>query len=309
MVVINIISTNIYWYPLPYNCSYNGWYRNPRGGGWGNNGVGNDTRRDPRVKPPIRVPGGGTVAGQIDPNAKGGIRKNPGDTPPIGVITVSDDEFGTTVKGGRRAPTLIAKDILSKDPTTISVPNLPDPTARKRPMDREIIAAKPRIEPTTKIGAATRQNDKPLDQELRQKRIYGDRPPVVRSDRVDVPVTNTGSTDRRPTGAVERQKPVKRDDTTIITREPVYTPQEKPRERQPRQEVAPEYKPPVRQTPRQDPPVYSPPVRQEPRKDPPARQPTPRSDPPPTKQPTPRSEPKPTDKPSREPDSDRKKDS
>ncbi|MBK8303807.1 MAG: hypothetical protein IPK98_10565 [Chloracidobacterium sp.] len=247
--------------------------------------------------------GGGSTTGKIDPNAKGGGRLNPGDTPPIGVITVSEDDFGRTAKGGRRAPDLIAKEILSKDPADISNVRLPDPTERKRPMDREIIAAKPRFEPTTKIGAAERQNDKPLDQELRQKRIYGERSPVVRVDRQDGPVFPKDVTEKRPTGAVERQRPVKRDDTTVTTREPVYTPQEKPRERQPRQEVVPEYKPPVRQSPKQEPPVYSPPVRQEPRKDPPTRQPTPRSDPPPTT----KSEPK-TDKPSRQPDSDRKKD-
>ncbi|MEQ1921222.1 MAG: DUF6600 domain-containing protein [Pyrinomonadaceae bacterium] len=292
MVVINVISTNVYWYPLPYNCNYNGWYRRPRGGGWGGNGPGHgggNIRTDPNAK------GGG----KTDPNAKGGVRQNPGATPPIGVITVSDDEFGTTAKGGRRAPTLIAKEILSKDPTTISVPNLPDPTARKRPMDREIIAVKPRIEPTTKIGAATRQNDKPLDQELRQKRIYGDRPVVVRTG----PVTSGEPTDKRQTGAVERQ-PIKRDYPIVTTREPLDTPQEKPREqptvRQPRKDPVPEYKPPVGQKPRQDPPVYSPPVRIEPRRDPPVRQ-EPRKDPP-------RSEQKPTDKPARQPDNDRKKD-
>ncbi len=298
MVVINIISTNIYWYPLPYNCNYNGWYRRPRGGGWGGNnngngnGNGNGTNRGKWVGPPIRVPGGGGN-GQFDPNAKRGGKFNPGDTPPIGVITVSDDEFGSTVKVGRRAPALIAKDILSKDPADISNVRLPDPSERKRPVDRDIIAAKPRAEPMTKTGAAVRQNDKPLDQELRQKRIYGDRPPVVSSE----------PTDRRPTGAVERQKPVKRDDTPVIRKEPVYIPQEKPRDRQPRQVVEPVYKPPVREPARKEPPVYSPPVR----RDPPVRQ-EPRKDPPPTKQPTPRTEPKPTDKPSRQPDSDRKKD-
>ncbi len=308
MVVINIISTNVYWYPLPYNCNYYGWYRRPRGGGWGgnnnngNNGNGNGTIRGPWVGPPIRVPGGGTVAGNVDPNAKGGVRKNPGDTPPIGVIMASEEDFGRTAKGGRRAPDLIAKEILSKDPTAITVQDLPDPTARKRPVDREIAAVKPRIEPITKTGAAERQNDKPLDQELRQKRIYGDRPPVVRSE----PVISGEPTNKRQTGAVERPQPVKRDDTNVIRREPSYTPQEKPREqptvRQPRQEPVPEYKPPVRQAPRQDPPVYSPPVRQEPRRDPPVRQ-EPRNEPPPTK-----GEQRPTDKPARQPDSDRKKD-
>ncbi|MBK7392273.1 MAG: FecR domain-containing protein [Chloracidobacterium sp.] len=314
MVVINIISTNVYWYPLPYNCHFYGWHRGPSGGGWGGNGNGNGNGNggvrnpkgiDPTRKPPIRVPGGGgSTTGQIDPNAKGGGRLNPGDTPPIGVITVSEDDFGRTAKGGRRAPDLIAKEILTKDPADISNVRLPDPTERKRPLDREIIAAKPRFEPTTKIGAAERQNDKPLDQELRQKRIYGDRSPVVISERKPLQVQNGEPTDKRPTGAVERQKPVKRDDTPtpIIRQEPTYTPQEKPRERQPRPEVVPEYKPPVRQSPRQDPPVYSSPIRQEPRKDPPTRQPPTRTDPP-TK-----SEPKPTDKPSRQPDSDRKKD-
>lgn len=308
MVVINIINTNVYWYPLPYNCHFYGWNHRPRGGGWGGNGNGNGNGNggvrnpkgiDPTRKPPIRVPGGGGSTGQIDPNAKGGGRLNPGDTPPIGVITVSEDDFGRTAKGGRRAPDFIAKEILTKDPADIANVRLPDPTERKRPLDREIVATKPRFEPTTKIGAAERQNDKPLDQELRQKRIFGERSPVVRVDRQDGPVFPKDVTEKRPTGAVERQKPVTRDDNSrpIIRQEPTYTPQEKPRERQPRTEPVPEYKPPVRQSPRQDPPVYSPPVRQEPRKDPP-----------PTKQPTPRSEPKPTDKPSRQPDSDRKKD-
>ncbi len=303
LVVINIISTNIYWYPLPYNCNFYGWHRGRRGGGWGGNGPGRPPKgRETERDPLIRVPGGGGGNGKVDPNVKGGGKIKPGDTPPIGVITVPEDDFGRTAKGGRRAPDLIAKEILSKDPADISNLRLPDPSERKRPMDREIIAIKPRFEPTTKIGAAERQNNKPLDQELRQKRIYGDRPPVVKSERSNGPVTSGEPTDKRQTGAVERQRPVKRDDMTVTPREPVYTPQEKPRERQRRQEVAPEYKPPVRQTPRQEPPVYSPPVRQEPKRDPPVRQ-EPRKEPPPTK-----SEPKETEKPSRQTDGDRKKD-
>ena len=293
MVVINIISTNIYWYPLPYNCNFYGWHRGPRSGGWGGNGGHGNGNGGPGVrKPPILVPGGGG-SGNFDPK---GIK--PGDTPPNGVLTMSKEDFGRTIKVGRRAPDLIAKEILSKDPADISNIRLPDPSERKRPMDRELVATKPRFEPTTKIGAAERQKDKPLDQELRQKRIYGDRPPAVRSDRSSGPVIIGEPTDKRPIGAVERQKPVIRDNAPIVRKDPVYSPQEKPQVRQPRQVVEPEYKPPVRETSRKEPPVYSPPVRQEPRRDPP-----------PTKQPPqPKSDPKSTEKPSRQPESDRKKD-
>jgi hypothetical protein len=235
------------------------------------------------------------------------------------------DEWGRG-RGGNRRPTFeVARTIIGKDPdSTEGTPIILPPIEQvKQRMTKEVRADGPpiiaQIDRTVKTGAAERVTNKPLDEDLKRTRIYGNRPPVVTDQ--PAPTTNAPTTtsmpagetkDTRRTGAVNRpiSRPAQQPENTtppIIApqteeRKPDVPPQRperraepprvEPRVDQPRIEPqrrveTPKYEPP----PRTESPKYEPP----PRREEPRSEPKPRSEPPPQK-----SEPK-VDKPSSPP--------
>jgi hypothetical protein len=290
LVSINIVNNNYCWYPLGYHHhyhNYNAWY-NHQGGNHGN-------------PPPIRQTGGiKPIPPSQDPPILGGVKpippsQNPpvsgttknlnvlaaaDEIPPKGVVTVTAEDFGTRIKGGvRTAPPNIAKAVLVKQPDYTAASILPDYSAVRPKISRDLIVTKPSsdlVAASTTVGAAPRKDDAPLDDDLRSKRIRGGRPP--------------GPHPARP-GAVERP-PVK------VLQQPDGPPVRQPQADPPLKPDPPQM-PPVKASPRTDPPVrqmppsYSPPVKQPPRVDTtPTRQP-PRQEPP-TKAPPVKSEPPPS---------------
>lgn len=283
LVTINIINTNVCWYPIGYHRRWRNY--NHHNGGWG--GGPRNTDRDPRNQ-------GGVSS--TDRTKLPGDRTPVDEIPGTGIIALDRKDFGT----GRQRPTVIspilAKKVLTDTTDRIDLPDRKQVTDR---MSRDIVTSKPRVETvaeTTRTGAATRRTDAPLDEELRTKRILGGR------QRMETPIVEQQSTDRkvRPTGAVERpatpiiQAPTDRKikDAPDLNRDRETMRQ--PRIETPRVESTDRKPSPPRYDP---PPVYNPPPRSEPSTD---RQPAPRNDPPPKAEPKPESKPveRPTDKPS-----------
>ncbi|HEV7699626.1 MAG TPA: DUF6600 domain-containing protein [Pyrinomonadaceae bacterium] len=217
LVVINVIDTNVCWYPSGYHSrhhwSYWGHNRDhdrdrdrdhDRGGnGWGG--------RDPRGgdKPPVS---GGPTGRRLPPNREPPIRN---DKPPVeGVVGVSTKDFGFMTRGGgRRLPPTEARVALRRDPNDEDVAIL-----RQRPVERANSPVRADA-PATEIlerrramaGAMERKADAPLDNELRTTRVFGGRPQKAARDVTNMPPTqrDTSTSSRRDTGAVERDLPAK----------------------------------------------------------------------------------------------------
>lgn len=323
LIILGTWGNNIYWCPLPYNYSYYNYnrhyHRRKRRDGRGNN-------------PPPNNPPNNPTTGQNPPpdpaNIDRGTRKlTPPlqSIPPTGVVTVPTIDFGRISRGFSRPPADTAKEILTKTPDPGETPPiLPDIKDLDGKISKEILAQKPRVvrtDPNVKIGAGTRTTGAPLDKELEQKRIFGNRTPVTGrtnngqnggsadkkvTDLPDEPVRRTGAVNRpalqprnEPTrtvlpNPVEDRKVEKKENAP-----PVYAPQvereerrSQPRVEQPRTE--PKYEPPVRpQPPRSDTPRTTPPrITPQPKSDPPPRNDTQRNNPPPRND-TPRNNPPP----------------
>ena len=296
IVVVRVIASSVYWYPLPYHYAYydynRGYYSRRRGhhrNDRNHHGGGNNN-------PP-------TTTGSAPVNA---LRRAPlnqalipplESVPPGSVVTVATSEFG---RGKGKFATLdptTARDVLSKPPVdpVQSPPILPTYGDLNGKVSQEIRSVRPPLARSTtdvQIGAAPRRQDAPLDQELLRSRIRGNREPLHSTPAPSEPVnTDSGvSNGPRRTGAVVRQPVKTLEQTTppIVEAPPIRnapTPkQETPAEQtQPPKQVEPVRIPrsqprrsenqleeqPVR-TPRQQPP---------PRNDPPP----PRNDPPPTR--------------------------
>lgn len=189
----------------------------------------------------------------------------------------------------------IAKSLLTRIPVeSESAPIFPEVAKIRSTIGREIKAAQPQVavrSEVVKTGATTRNGDAPLDNELRNTRIFNGRKPAETSM---PPVKATGeavtSTPIRQTGAVER-------DTTVRTTTPIRQPVT-PRYEVDRNETS---RPPVKQAPTYMPPQNTqrettrPPVKQEPTYNSPqnTQRETPRSQPQPIReQPTQRETPK-----------------
>ncbi len=281
LVVINVINTNIYWYPVPYyrRCpNFNRNHQTPR--------VAGNGPRNPRG---IAFGGGPVPIPQpIGPTKRPGIEE----VPPTGVVSADRKDFGSRGGRNRPAPPVIARTVLLKDITDDQT-NLPD---YKRNGGQGITVERPRIDPIvsqTRVGAAPRKTDTAMDDELRTTRISGGRAPQR-------PVDNAAPTrepmvftpEPRKTGAVDRP-PVRREVAPIKTETNPGSDKDRPapiREPmvyKPDRDEKPRYTPPPRETPRYDPPKQT----ERPRIEPQPKQ-TPRSEPPPAK-----SAPKPVEKP------------
>lgn len=315
IVAINIINTDICWYPLPwhhrwhnYNNHNNG---HPNGGGWnGGNGGGNGGGHGSGGNGgggsgggngggtqggPLRLPGRG--GGQSPPWVPPIIKTPPpGDTtddiPTTGIIVLPGKDFGDGTTKPTRLDTRTATTVLTGPRDTVV--DLPDRNeVYKR--NRDIIVRRPTNEPVAenlKTGATTRRSGEPLDEELRTTRIFGGRKPVP--SRPDVgtstQTTTTTSGNDRGTGAVEHPKGEYPSKTTIRSTPIVPTRIEPTRSEPTKGDDKPKYQTTTKtETPRQGTP-YIPPTRTEA----PKQQEQPRNDPKPPPPPTPKSDPPPT---------------
>lgn len=280
LVVLTIHNHNVCWYPLGYHYAYynynHHYHSHHHHGGHHNNGGGHHQTTYPTGG--IKVPHQPT---QLPPPK----------IPANAVVAMAMDDFGTTVNPVKTAPLSIANAVIAKKVVEMADPVLPTYAAVTRKISSEIAVERPKtdiVAAQTKVGAAPRKSDAPLDKELRTTRVLGGREPVAGDGGV-VRSSGSGASDTRKTGAVIRQ-PV--NTTPPIRQAPANTSPTRtqddsgtPPVRTPRSET------PVKQAPtRTDQPVRQPTIRQQtPRTDQPVKQP-PRSETPPVKQP-PRSEP------------------
>lgn len=291
LVVVNIFSNNVCWYPLPYSYgyyNYNSYYNHHNG--W--NGHHNGGHNPPHGGGPTPTPT--PAVALVGPRSPRPKTPPFGQVPPAGVVSLTTSDFGTGIKGPRTPPLATATAVLSQAPADTSTQDiLPSYANVKVRGGRDIKTAPPPqavADTQIKTGAAPRKTDAPLDQELRNTRIFGNRKPVATDPGV-IKTVPTDASGPRKTGAVDRPPVKQTRDPDPVTQTPVNT----PRPEQPVKVDTPKYEPPVRQeTPRPDP------VRPQPRYDPPPKQETPRPEPrpQPRNDPPPKSEPKPDPKPS-----------
>lgn len=325
LVIIADFGNNICWYPIPHRSRYRGYHHRDRRGRNNNSQIASN--QNPNTTPPVQSPTGSTVR-----NNQKGKTLNPifGDIPPTAVISVPISDFGRNKGGFKTLPPDTARMILSKEPNVnADMPILPTFRDLNGKVSRDIRADKPpvvKIEPNVQIGATTRSNDAPLDKQLRQKQVFGNRPPIETRTNTEVKGSAGGNVEqpeKRRTGAVNRPV-VKQDDNngtnesptesspqqTVPSRSrdrksngddnqspPIYSPptrQEEParreEKRQPQREE-PRYEPPQKQ----EQPRYEPPKREEPKYEPPPRREEPKNDPPPKRDDPPPSKSEPKD--------------
>lgn len=315
LVVINIIRSDVYWYPAGYYYSHrdcrwryyrphhnnnNHWGGN---GGGNNNGGGGGPIRNPTPTPPVTQPvvtapikspirrpevdtggGSGGTEGYLGAPVKGGA------IPSSAVVTTKFDQFGTVKTGGGKPPLSVANSVLAiKTDKGGELPQLPVGSSIKTKMTRDIVAETPPIAATikqspVKVGATVRTTGAPLDNELQNTKVLGGRPikpPVEAGTGVTTKSDNTTEQPvktTRDTGAVVRTPPVRNDPPPVKER-PVYSPPpETKRDDPPPVKERPTYTPPP-QTKREDPPPVKQPSYNPPpqRYDPPPK----RNDPPP----------------------------
>ena len=250
MVVINVFGGNTCWYPLSYRHRWRNY--NPHHGG-------------------VRNPKGAIR----DPLYLGGPRKQVpyevANVPIKGIVFTPTETFGTSTKPYKSATPELTKSVMSRKQIDPVLDILPEYKEVSKRISREIVTEKPRIIDTmvgTKIGAGIRKVDKPMDAELREKTVFGGRPP-----RTDVIQTTEPANPRKP-GVFER--PTTKSDGGKV----VFTPRESPPEEVKQPPIRKES--PVRvEQPKEQPRYTPPPVKETPRYTPPVKE-TPRYDPPPS---------------------------
>jgi len=273
LVVIRVIDGNVCWYPLSYRRRYYSYHR-PYHGGNNRPTVGPTPRPTPRLD-------------VYDPPTDKGEDKP--DVPDTGIIAVPLDAFGTKRLPTSRVSPQIAIRVRAGDTKNQEEPiRLPTMNEIKTKVNRDIRAEAPPIAVIRKdanTGAEKRDKGVPLDDRLRNKIIYGNRPATQ-------PVKVPDDSQRKiipATGAIARPE--------VKSSEPTET---QPVRVRPRREPPPQTDTPVRTAPPRSEPTKRPdppPRDNEPvRTAPPRSEPTKRSDPPATKsEPTKRSD---TSKPS-----------
>jgi hypothetical protein len=314
LVVVAWSGSQICWYPLPYHYgyyNYNSYYHHHHHNNNNNTGGGGNPTPTPTPNAvPVPLPGKGAKVPPLQT------------VPPGAVVTIAKEQFGNQIKGAKTAPLDVAKLVLARDPETIKeAPQLPIGIVKNTTARNDIIIEKPRVksEPVAKTGVVERKVGVPMDEEIRQKKVFEDRKPVNRQkdlsggEQVKGTVEG-GNTEIRKTGAVERSpvRPVRQDENntdnqTPRSETPVRPPRDKPRDDdapvvKPRrdQNQLPVYTPPPppreepRERPRQEEPVRQPRnerPREEPRREEPRPEPR-REEPKPEPKPEPKSEPK-----------------
>src|ERR1043166_221180 len=268
----------------------------------------------------ITMVGARTAAAIFNPQFRPGAERVrtepfPPKIPPSAVVAIAAGDFGTTVKPLKTTPAYLANAVITKKVEQLTDPVLPAYSAVTKKIGRDIAAERPKMDmiaAETKVGAAPRKSDAPLDKELRTTRTLGGREPLVIMNTGGVKMSNNGSSNTGDTGSPRKPGAVTRQPRTSppIRQSPIYTPPANTdpptRQSQPKSEPDPTRQPPVREPPRSEPPVRQPPVRQEPpRSEPPTRRP-PRSEPAPSRQPPAKREPSKSDPP-KAPDNGSKK--
>lgn len=216
IVVVQVIASSVYWYPLPYqyayydyNCGYTSRHRRHDR----NYNQGGNHTPIPTATPPISAPTTATI--RTPRNRQ--LPVTPLESVPAGgVVTVPTSEFGRGKGRFNAIPTTVAQDVLSKPPVVAvdAPPILPTYGDLNGRVSQDIRSIRPPVVRTNtdvQIGAATRRTDAPLDQELLRSRIRGNREPLQSSpsnpNQGEVRNTNDGViTGPRSTGAIERQR-------------------------------------------------------------------------------------------------------
>jgi len=335
LVILATVSNNVCWYPLPYNYGYYDYNRHYRRNHRNNTTIINNNttvivnNSTPTPNPsPVVVPG----QEQIIPSRRTHrLLPTPASVPLNGVIAVSASQFGRDRRGFNAAPLEIARTAIAKTPDIIDTPPvLPTYKELNGRVSREILSAPPtiaRIETQIKTGATDRKSEGSMDGELRNSRIYGNRPPVpVKTDETETRTAKDRDSETRRTGAVVRSETREGNPETVKPKRPSFAPrndsqnnsddqnsekQENRKPVRPRRDDNDAKQPPPVSTPpieeqrerRRTPPMQSPrserPKSEEPRYQPPGRE-EPRPQPPPPKreEPPTKSEPKEDRKPS-----------
>jgi len=317
LVVVTYSGSLICWYPLPYNYNYYNYnhysstYVDRRKY---NTTVINNTTVV--VNPtPNPTPSPQVIIGTIN-DSEGKIRTR---IPPIdlipqkGVVSVEVSNFGREKKGFRTAPPEIARKVLTEMPSEVkSPPNLPTYRDLSGRISKDIRVEKPKLEKIdsqVKTGAIERKIGVSMDENLRQERVYENRPLIERNsnteeikgrDEVRPEIRDTGAVKRLPRAVIKsdtedseikKAPPRESPPDSFPTRSrsgksedgedtPVYKPREKNRDRDqspsidippPRQEREERpLPPPDKEEPRSEPP----PKRDEQRIQPPSELPT-----------------------------------
>lgn len=328
LVVISIVSDNICWYPLPYHHRhYNVNWDYDR-----DHHRGRDNDHDGRRGNDHDVAGGGRgpITDRRHDPTRLPAREAPTDreVPATGVVAVNAKEFGKRSGAAMRVREDVAKSVLSKKTDDGKLPKLPVYSEQRKRIGRDIITDRPTVEPIAqqkKVGAEIRKRDTPLDNELRNTRVFGGRQPrKVESDPVVIKPETGGSVEPRRTGVVDRLPADKRDDTDKPKDQGQIRVQKDPPRGDPSKarKDTPRFEPPVRQDtplgdPRKDSPRFEPPTEREtpagdptkgrrdnPRSAPPIKQEPPKNDPPkndPPHKDLPRSESRTPEKPHNDP--------
>jgi hypothetical protein len=258
--MISIVTWNgrVIWFPLGYEDTYCDFNRGYGGyGGYRRRGRRNDVtiinnnttvivnptpnpNPSPSPNPPV-----------LSPEEINRIRRTNAKTPPLqripfeGVVELPAEEFGKQMRGNRTAPLGVAKQVLSKpiDDETQPPPLLPGYEQIKGRMSKDILIENPRIDEKqatqVRTGASQtpRETGRSMNQKLENERIFGNRQPKIIQD--IKPDNETKTDERRPTGAVNRRPPVKRDDSETNapnTPTPTWNPQPNFPSRTPRQD-------------------------------------------------------------------------
>lgn len=310
LVIFTTWGNNYCWYPLPYAYNYYNYnyYYNRRKTVIINNTtiINNYPSPTPTPNPtPVNTLAGTRYQGNVPI----------GQIPTTGIVTVPTDKFGT--RGSQGFGTVsadTAKQIIAKTPERLDTPpKLPTRNELDERITKEIRAEQPTIavkvdRERIKVGAAERKNDAPIDRQLREKQIFGDRQ-IIRQPQIDKPEVEAGtgvSPTTRNTGAVTRETTTNNNSsrTPRNTGSSFPTSSGDTKGANDDRRTTPRYDPPRQDTPRQssppvkpEPPRQQQPTRQPPRQPtfnpPPPRQDTPRSSPPPPRQDTQRSNPPP----------------
>ena len=316
LVWITIVNNNVCWYPLPYRHRSRYYNNGHHGGGAPHHGGGQNGTPQPGTSP---TPSAGQPSYPLlTPDQRKRRVTTPPlqNMPPTAVVSVPASEFGRGRGSFRTPPLAVATAAIAKSQDTMvetpPIAMLPTYKELGGRVSKDIAVETPPIavlgDLPVRVGAADRKADAPLDDELRTKRIFGDRMPLPSRD-TNEPVRTRGSEESEPvrtpginpsatrkTGAVERPPDRKVEEDEPVRQSPSYVPPPRTQKDEPVNET-PTYVPPARDTPKYDPPVrqprYEPPARVEkPRDDPPPRHdPSPRYDPPTKSEPPPKSEP------------------
>ncbi len=252
LVVITYIGNSICWYPLPYGYGYYNYNRRYRRNYSGGGNYNNNPNPNPTPNP-TPTPGGGDT-GSVEFQMKD--RRN--QVPRTGIVAVDASEFGRGKRDYRIPTQMTANEVFSKVPDDRqSPPLLPTFKELNGKVSPDILIQNTqttKVEPQVKTGATVRTGGVPLDEKLREQRVFGDRTPTPRTtNSVETKNNSDTNSNTRGTGAVVRPQPsvTKQNSGNNGNSETPQTKTDSPVVR------------PRNETRNDSPPIYTPPVRKE----------------------------------------------